>query len=297
MFNNTENSNFGLNNFNKVFLENQSIMNNTNYVNKNNLLHNNLAKNILDEQVVEYKINIDSFDRDIKVYPNPFSFTVKFNPPSGNTLRTEFIETGKTKMINDYFPGPPSPHINKEFKNVKYIRLESVILPQHNKIMMENNKCIFDSDSSLFNDRFVSLVIKEFGYDTIQSRTYCSYDSSNRINSNGQIISVPRPFGIIYPDKIFGKNFYVGCPANATKIFQSSNLGNIKQLTIELYDSYGNQLKMNNIFNYDDLIKAEDSGNPITLEDFRHPLNKKIQLHFSFAIGVVENRMNTNINF
>ena len=84
--------NMGINKFPNSHVPNQPIIETIDYTNYNELTHNNVAPDVLDEHIIEYRINIDSLDRDISVYPDPFSFKVKFNPPSSGTVRTEILK-------------------------------------------------------------------------------------------------------------------------------------------------------------------------------------------------------------
>lgn len=298
-----------MSNFDKSFEKHDPIVEKINYTNQKNVLYNNIADNVLDEIITEYRINIDSLDRDIKVYPDPFCFTVKFNPPSSGTLRTESYKHGKFIAINDFFSGPPKPHIGKEFRNVKYVKLENIVLPQFSDIIEEdvsdtdtsdsdgnaqNGKYILDPDSFLINDRFVALVIKELDI----NRTCSTLDDSVRLDTEtGKLITPPKPFGLIFPDKLLGRVYYLGTPYYASTIYNNSNLGHLNQMTIQFYDSCGTPLKFNNLYTFEELVKAEQSGRPIPMSDIRHPLNKKIQVHLSFVVGVVESQINTNTKF
>ena len=71
------------------------------------LLFKNITKNIYAETLQEYTIIIDSIDRDIQKYPNPFSYRVYFNPIQGTKDAT----------------------IQQKFNYVKYIKLDTGILP------------------------------------------------------------------------------------------------------------------------------------------------------------------------
>lgn len=98
-----------------------------------NLLHNNIDENITNEFIDERDIIIDTIDRDINVFPNIFSFTLKL----GSTDTT------------------PGPAIYRQINNVKYIKLLRIILPDNYEISYHS----FDSDSSLSNLR---LCIQNF---------------------------------------------------------------------------------------------------------------------------------------
>lgn len=283
--------------FNHSYSTNPSIIEPIDYSNKNNTLHNNIGGNVIDEHVVEYRINIDSLDRDIKAYPNPFNFTVKFNAPSSSRIRTESIKNGTPTFINDHFDGPPLPHINKEFRNVKYIKLDNVVIPQYSNIIFDNmsGDYIFDPNSFIVDDRYISLVIKELDC----NRVLCTSDNSFRTDSSGNTINPERPFATIFPDKLLGNIYYTGIPYHGSKFFKNSLLGNITQLSIQFNDSCGFPLQYNHLFTYDDLNKTDECTDPtpIPISDLRHPLNKNIQVHLSLVIGVVESQINNNIKF
>lgn len=289
-----------ISNFNKAYELNNPLIEKIDYSNKNNLLHNNVADTVLDENVVEYRLNIDSLDRDIRYYPDPFSFVVKFNPIAGGIVQTEvpidyYNKSVGTRIEETRFEGAPMPHINKEFRNVKYIKLENIILPQHGRIIKnDEGKYVSDADCHLISDRFVSLIIKELDCD----RVFATSDGTSRIDHCGNCYTPNRSFAIIIPDKLLGTTYYAGTPYYGTKIYKSGFLGNIKQLSIQFADSTGIPLKFNNLYTYDDLQQYEfDNGFPLPLNDIRHPLNKKIQIHLSFIIGVVESQINTNTKF
>jgi hypothetical protein len=71
------------------------------------LIQNNITNKTFAETLQEYSIIVDSSDRNIKKYPNPFNYRVYFNPVDG---------------INDAF-------IPRKFNYVKYIKLDTGILP------------------------------------------------------------------------------------------------------------------------------------------------------------------------
>lgn len=290
-----------MSNFNKAYQPNTQMIEPINYVNQNNLIHNNVSDHVLDEHVVEYRINIDSLDRDISVYRDPFKFTVKFNPSSNSIYHTKVRTNSKnnkkeTKLVESLLKGSPRPHINKEFKNVKYVKLDSVILPQYSGIKEVDGEYVFDKSKFLVDDRFVVLRIKELDDDK-GIRVYDTGDGSIRVDDNGSSHPYPKPFGIIFPDKLLGRNYYTGTPYHASKIYRNSTLGNITQLTIEFFDSCGAPIRIDDLFDNVKLDKCSEEGNELPTSDLRHPLNKKIQVHLSLIIGVVEGQINTNTKF
>lgn len=282
-----------MSNFDQAFKTNNPMIEKIDYTNRNQLIHNNVGASVLDETVVEYRINIDSLDRDINTYTNPFNFVVSFNAPSGGSVRTEVLKGGKLTTVNDYFPGQPGPLINKEFRNVKYIKLDSIVLPQFsNNKKDEDGDWILDPKSYLVDDRFVVLEIRELDD---SHRIYSTSDNGYRIDpSTGKKLIAPKPFGIIFPDTKLGHVYYTGTPYNANKIFKNSYLGNLRKMSIKLYDSFGNSLEYDNLFTGRQLELAKQAGNPIPITDVRHPLNPKIQVHYTFIVGVVEGHVNTD---
>lgn len=277
----TTNSNHQYNQskFNDAYKQNTQIIEPPNYKNNNNLLHNNVAEQIMDENIVEYKIIIDSSDRDIRTYLNPFSFTVKFGANAGGIVKS------KKNTNNEYIEGPPQPYINKEFKNVKFIKLDTIVLPKCT--INEHNYCTLD-------DRYISLCIDEIDNNTILT----TGDNNSRYDeSTNKTYNAPKPFAIIFPDKLVSKTHYTGTPYYGNKSYKSSNLANIRSMTIKFTDSYGKPLSINNLYSFDKLEMEKDNGNEIFLSDDRHPLNKKYQLSFSLIIGVVECQIATNTKF
>ena len=286
--------------FKMAYEPNNPIIERIDYTNKNLLLHNNVGDSVLDETVVEYRVILDSVDRDIRYYPDPFSFVVKFNPIAGSNIKyEEYIDhrdkSKGTKFVESKFEGAPSPVINKEFRNVKYVKLENVILPQFSKI---KEKCDgtyeFDPCSHLTANRNVNLVIKELNYD----RVYTTSSDVTRINSDGRPYTPPVPFAVIIPDKCLGLNYYSGTPYYGSIIFKNSLLGNITQLTIQFYDCLGMPLKYNHLFSYEELEQYEyDNGEKLPTSDLRHPYNIRLQTQTSLIIGVVESQINMNTKF
>jgi hypothetical protein len=71
-------------------------------------LYPNIAESVVSENVSEYVIIIDSSDRNLDLYPNPFKLKAFFN------------QSDDTTRLN----------IPRVFENVKFFRIENVILPK-----------------------------------------------------------------------------------------------------------------------------------------------------------------------
>src|SRR3989304_8402001 len=198
------NNNYDINNFNNAFFKKENILSDINVKNDGNLLHNNIKTNILEKNIIEYRINIDSIDRNIDLFPDPFHFDVTFNPIIDNRNQTS------------------SPFVLKEFKNVKYIKLDTVILPRHNST---DDNCEY---YSLLDDRFVILSLGDIG----ENRTTLFTQSNNRNSHYVKQNNISNSFAHITPDKMYGSRFYTGSTCFGYYVFKDSHLGNINSLKI-----------------------------------------------------------------
>jgi hypothetical protein len=61
------------------------------------------------ERLVQYGVNVDSSDRNITAYPNPFNFRIIFNASGQNV----------------------QPVVQKKFKDIKYLKLETLTIPNY----------------------------------------------------------------------------------------------------------------------------------------------------------------------
>lgn len=267
-----------LNNFNEAFSMNDPMIEKQNYGNMNNMYHNNVSNPINSEFTVNYMIDIDSKDRDITVYPDPFAYNVIFSPASRETTtRTEWIDPKNkslgTHVVTTTYNSQPRPYIGKVFRNVKYIRIDSVVLPKYYGIVEDSGTWIMDTSKDLTKDRYIVMKIKNI-------------DSKYNLSTN----SVVETTGVkLIPDTIPPtSNFYYAIPTNSNNIiktFNSSALGNIDRLNFEFYDSCGNLLSFNNL----------DSTQDTT--DVRNPLNINLQHDMTLVFGVVENEIATNVSY
>lgn len=276
------------NNYDAAFVSPVPLIQNMNTFNQGNVLHNNLKNNLLEENITEYIINIDSLDRDVNVYPNPYNFAVTFNPNSSSVRQVRRYENGKMVYDEVKFGGAAQPFINKEFRNVKYIKINDVILPQYGNIVFneEANKYVLDKNCKLIDDRFIMISIDELS--SYNSRIYNTSESSDRINyETGQSLKVPSPFCSVYPDAKYGKYFYYAdIMGGGIQVFKNNRLGNISKLTFCLHDSYGVPLSVNCL-----------GEGKFSSCDLRNPMHKYHQVFISITIGVVENDLSTNVKY
>jgi hypothetical protein len=301
-------------NYQQNFTENVPINKKPDFTYKNNTLDENIGNPVNKDTITEYRLNIDSIDRDIELYPDPFQYKVTFGPivNSGiNTLsmkeelKAELKKNSKTKISNNpnirskiddnveddilLFGTSPNfiinyenrqkkiynPYISRDFINIKFIRLDNIVLPRFSSVIINcdwkycDDSCDAECPPScgmnikddldrhfqnklscyryipnvndttlLFTDRFVMVNIPE-----LSNRQNLA---TNPINDNSFTV---------FPDRVTGILYYRGNPYYAVKIYQDTALGNITTLTFTFYDSWGNQIKLNtNCINYEYLL-------------------------------------------
>ncbi len=289
-------SNNSFNNFNSAFQVNSPFIEKTDFRNKNNFLHNNLNENLLVEQIIEYNLNIDSKDRSLTAYPNPFNFTVTFGGHGSVTENKTYIKKSSQSLgaINEskyetkkiVYEGTPGPIINKKFKNVKYLRLDYIILPRTN-VIKKNDGSIVSSDC--LNDYISSDDVDKIAYKYKYLMLRINEIKSDKILGTNR--NLESDVFILYPDKLMGKNHIMWLPTYGSRNYKNSDLENISRLTFEILTPKGEQL-----YFYD------DSGNKINIQNENDDLIKdcifeNMQMNLSIVMGVVENELNTNTKF
>lgn len=294
-------------NFNRAFTPNQEIkfngndpksgFTNNNFKNPNTFIHNDIYDNVLNEWIREYSMIIDSKDRNYEVYPNPFEFTVEIAPLPQRK--------GYTR---------PTPFIDCNIKNIKYIRLDTAMLPLYYRSI--DGKV--DINRTLTDDLYNLIHIKEL-------------EGENKYSTNDVLT---RSFAPLYYDRDAGKGktHFLALPkTEAVYEFPPDQLGELKKLTISITDPYGNVYKPNNLSKkfecerycqcsdetlelyeernerikelkriertdeqekeYKQLIKLNMEIN-CCIHNLSHPWNPIYQNHLHFKIGVVIPRPN-----
>ena len=255
----------------------KSLFNNNNFVNRNDLLHNNMDNILLNEEIKEYSILIDSKDRNYQVYPNPYNYTVIFNP------------LPKTREYNE----DPAPVINNKIENVRYIKLERVIMPLFNKIKYNPGK-----DPETFSDIAIPVIETRKPTTDDLYTVLCLGNEYNDENSFSTNDVFTESFAVIYFDKKINNTHYIGTCNNGVKYFPQDNLGKISKLKISFVDSHGNPIKCNhvnkNIMSNFECTCKDPEGDLYTdcyRHNLHHPLNPIFQHHIHLKIGVVEPRL------
>ena len=217
----------------EAFAQNTPFIPKIDYSNQNNFLHNNVGDTLLNENVNEYNIYIDSDDRDKIAYYSPFNFKISF-------------------CVNG--------DIDSDIKNVKYINLNYIILPPSNILYahteIQNSISIFDQylinskynspptlslptgtkwpiqNSILTKNRYIILKIKEL--------------DNCRVKSTGQQSIDKNSFVLFYDDDVKDENNNITGTiwkpkfGGGSRVFLSSLLKTVKNFTISIHDQYGN---------------------------------------------------------
>jgi len=294
--------NGGPNNFNKGFVVNQPMIEKMDFRNKNNLLQNNVNEDTLLEQVIEYYVNIDSMDRSLVAYPNPFKFTVTFGGMGPVTERKTFVKknfnvagtvnASKYEAKKISYEGTPGPVIDREFKNVKYLRIDYLILPRTNVIEFLDPSDVSYSFSGSCPPVEYCLSTKD--KDKIALKYKYLILRINEIRSDkilGTNRNIENDTFILYPDKIMGAHHIMWLPTSGTRNYKNSLLDNLKKLTFEILSPKGEQLFV--MDSDGNVINPNDDSNPCLQEC----VNENIQMNLSIVLGIVENELNTNTKF
>jgi hypothetical protein len=179
-------------------------------------LYPNIAESVASENVSEYVVIIDSSDRNLDLYPNPFKLKAFFNQSDDET------------RLN----------IPRNFENVKFMRIENVILPRNyflTKYTISNlslsNLALITSDgiipaddktalisvvTEILNKTTISAdVISPLTTSTIQTVKVINlkiYSYTVTINNNNviSVFTVKYPSDITYNNTLYTKTFVSG---------------------------------------------------------------------------------------
>jgi hypothetical protein len=274
-----------LNNFNKAYTPNKQELIQRDYQNHNDLIHNNVEQDIVNEVLNEYIIHIDGADRDRTIYPNPFRYTVTLGG------------TGTTHADGQLIGGNPNPRIERNYRNIKQLKIKYVILPKYYiftygtsvtgyktyEPLYENKEQTPDG-TFLKNYRYLILRIKELDTDKINST-----NSACR----------PNTF-VLYKNNIYSESSGytdVWIPTQPIITYADTNLKNLNKLSIDILDPSGNQIfiKSYNPSDPEDKAKKMDyddlnNSNPVTTNFWKYNWSCNVCLELSLVIA--ENEIN-----
>lgn len=236
----------------------------------------------VDEVIKEYSVMIDSKDRNYQVFPDPFRYDVVFGPLPA----VRNYQEGLT------FQESPAPTISESFKDVRYIRLQEVILPLYTMVRKERE---YDEDGD-FTESWKVNVDKPLTNHPYVVLSLGSQYADVNYRSTNDVFSTS--FATIYHDSKANLTHYFGFTSNGNREFTDDRLGRINKFEIRFMDPYGQPLSCPHV------DKRILSGMECTCRDpegddettcFRHnlfhPLNPIFQHHLHFKIGVRETRV------
>lgn len=261
----------------------KSQFTNHNFTNQNNILHNNLGNILLNEEIREYSVMIDSKDRNYQVYPDPFCYEVKFHPLPKSKEKIN----GKIVVHEE-----PAPTINDNFTHVRYIKLEKISLPLYNRIKKK-----IEEDDNEYYEKWVVDTLKPLTDNLYIVLSLGNEYADDNYKSTNDVLS--ESFATIYFNSKANNTHYFGCTSNGLKIFPQDQLGKIDKLKITFMDPYGQPIRCGHI---NKKIKSnmectcnDPEGDEITdcfKHNLFHALNPIFQHHLHFKVGVVEPRLN-----
>lgn len=285
-------------NLQQSFTPNRPLIDTPDFVNKGQVLHNNLAEKLLAERVVEYRIQISSADRDIKCFPNIFDI--------------------KTSFGNSNY----CPNIKRPFKNIRYITLNSVIMPRTIAIdtshvcTTEHEKCCPDN----FNIYPTSSAIKcpppcppSNPLHNLECHPYLilkikELKTENNMASNSLLDG---DGFMLIPDQKLG-DMYLWKPRRTTVVYPNSLLSNLCNLSLLLTDERGKKLTLYDQCGKDIICHPiknchtddyDCENYPFYVERFKcknemvEYTDTVTQVIYDFTFGVIENELNTLTNF
>lgn len=266
-------------NYNMSFQPSQNLIPQQDFTNNGNLVHNNIATNILNELFIENMIHIDSYDRDASGYPNPFSFTVSLGGAGTSKEKVYDKDTQTYKIVN--YAGVPSPRIQKNFINVKQVILDKVFFPQY--IVYErtqvNGEHVYTGLTTISaKHRYLILKIKELDNNRV-------YSTNDRVGDDSFIL---------YKDKdLGGSSTEIWLSSFSKRTFLKSSLKNLDKLTIQIVDPDGNQVKVKYVI-AGDLTETEYD---MPLTELTGSNQQQYEFVIHMTITTVESDISTQINY
>ena len=273
------------------------------------------------DRLVQYGLNIDSADRSLLAFPNPFQFNITFNGDKNSN----------------------QPVIQKKYKDIKYLKLETVTLPNNYTIkqtalsrdadyttiktyyginypyLSNNDVHTIVLSASTVTIRVVSIYVSGSNwtinyiinddptivYEMNQSTTYNKYNIDTSISIIGDrlfYIYIPEITNYVYTTNSDKVTFIATCiGTNSYTVlnnvyppfifYKDSILQNALKYTVKITDRYGNQYVTNNL----DTRANTDVCNCQTSTDYscrctyiRNPYYIKLQVSLQFKFGIFE---------
>jgi hypothetical protein len=211
-------------NFTKAYTPNKQELIQRDYQNHNELIHNNIEPDVVNEVLNEYIIHIDGADRDRTIYPNPFRYTVTLGG------------TGATQSDGQIVGGNPNPRIERNYRNIKQLKIKYVILPKYFRFNYE-----VADDYATYTPTVDGTFLRNFRYLILRIKEL----DTDKINSTNSACR-PNTF-VLYKNNIYSQtDAYsdVWVPTQPIITYADTNLKNLNKLSIDIIDPSGNQIFM-----------------------------------------------------
>ena len=273
------------------------------------------------DRLVQYGLNIDSADRSLIAFPNPFQFNITFNGDKNSN----------------------QPVIQRKYKDIKYLKLETVTLPNNYTIkqtalsrdadyttiktyyginypyLSNNDVHTIVLSASTVTIRVVSIYVSGSNwtinyiinddptivYEMNQGTTYNKYNIDTSISIIGDrlfYIYIPEITNYVYTTNSDKVTFIATCiGTNSYTVlnnvyppfifYKDSILQNALKYTVKITDRYGNQYVTNNL----DTRANTSTCDCQTSTDYscrcsyiRNPYYLKLQVSLQFKFGIFE---------
>lgn len=149
-------NNFSQFNIQKSFQINKPIELMPDTKNKHETLYDNLGENLLKESVREYRLNIDSSDRDVSIYPDPFNYVVFLGPVTNSGINASVSRTNiknELKTINKK---------NKNNKNFDIVEKNTIANMSNDNIFLFDNPEAIKEYTIGLEKSFNPYIIRDF---------------------------------------------------------------------------------------------------------------------------------------
>lgn len=213
-----------LNNYNKAYTPNKQELIQRDYQNHNELIHNNVEGDVVNEVLNEYIIHIDGADRYRTIYPNPFRYTVTLGG------------TGTTHADGQLVGGNPNPRIERNYRNIKQLKIKYVILPKYFRFNYQ-----LASEYATYTPTVDGTFLRNFRYLILRIKEL----DTDKINSTNSTCR-PNTF-VLYKNNIYSQtDAYtdIWVPTQPIITYADTNLKNLNKLSIDIIDPSGNQIFM-----------------------------------------------------
>lgn len=268
-----------LNNLNKAYTPNKVEIPQRDYQNHDEVIHNNIENDIVNEVLNEYIIHIDGADRDRTLFPNPFRYSVTLG--GAGTSRD---------ISGQLVGGNPEPRIERNYRNIKQLKIKYVILPKYFKFTYEltTNYATYTptiDGTFLRNYRYLILRIKELDTD--------------KINSTNPACR-PNTF-VLYKNNVYSQtDAYtdVWTPTQPIITYADTNLKNLNKLSIDILDPNGNQIFMKIIENNEEKkMDYSDLNNPVEDDTNFNLYNWSCNVCLELSLVIAENEINVQKSY